>query len=237
MQPKINGIGSKVNQFIYILVCNYMPNIRILAKAVLQIFCSQGCSYTKCLCPKKGSNSTKHLQNRFKSVLIQNACVRKRGVIQPNIYRIGSKVNYFINTLVCNYMPNIRILAKAVLKLFCSQVVPIQNAYVRKRGITPPKIYRIDLKVNQFIYILVCNYMPNIRILAKAVLKIFCSQDRSYTKCLCLKKGNNSTENLWNRVKSLSVHLHLSLYLYAKYLDSSFSGSSDILFTRFFIHS
>ena len=26
-----------------------MPNIRILAKAVLKIFCSQGCSYTKCL--------------------------------------------------------------------------------------------------------------------------------------------------------------------------------------------
>ena len=42
---KINGIGSKVNQFIYILVCNYMPNIRILAIAVLQIFCSQGFSY------------------------------------------------------------------------------------------------------------------------------------------------------------------------------------------------
>ena len=37
--PKIFGIGSKVNQFIYILVCNYLPNIRILALAVFQIFC------------------------------------------------------------------------------------------------------------------------------------------------------------------------------------------------------
>ena len=60
-------ICSKVNQFIYTLVCNYMPNIRILAKAVLKIFCSQGCSYTKCLCPKKGNNSTENLRNRFKS--------------------------------------------------------------------------------------------------------------------------------------------------------------------------
>ena len=32
------GMRSKVNQFIYTLVCNYMPNIRILAIAVLQIF-------------------------------------------------------------------------------------------------------------------------------------------------------------------------------------------------------
>ena len=112
----------KSKQFIYIVVCNYMPNIRILAKAVLQIFCSQGCSYTKCLCPK-------------------------RGLTQPNIYGIGSKVNQFIDTLVC-------------------------------------------------------NYMPNIRILAKAVFKIFCSQGCSYTECLCPKKGNNSTENLRNRFKS-----------------------------------
>ena len=154
-----------------------MPNIRILAKTVLQIFCSQGCS-------------------------IQNACVRKRGVTQPKIYRIGSKVNQFINTLVCTYMPNIRILAKAVLQIFCSQGCPIQTAYVRKRGITQPKIYGIGLKSNQIIYTLVCTYMPNIGILAIAVLQIFCSQGCSYTKCLCSKKGNNSTENLRNRLKS-----------------------------------
>ena len=29
-----------------------------------------------------------------------------------------------------------------------------------------------------------------------------------------------------------SVHLHLGLYLYAKYQDPSQSGSSDILFTK-----
>ena len=62
-----HGIYSKVNQFIYTLVCNYMPNIRILAKVVLQIFCSQGCSYTKCLCPENESNSTESLRNVLKS--------------------------------------------------------------------------------------------------------------------------------------------------------------------------
>ena len=62
-----HGIYSKVNQFIYTLVCNYMPNIRIQAKAVLQIFHSQGCSYTKCLCPENGSNSTENLRNVLKS--------------------------------------------------------------------------------------------------------------------------------------------------------------------------
>ena len=123
-----------------------MPNIRILAKAVLQIFCSQGC-------------------------IIQTACFRKRGVSQPKIYGIISKFNQFIYTLVCTYMPNIRILAKVVLQIFCSEGVPIQNAHFRKRGITQPKIYGIGSKADQFIYILVCNYMPNIRILALADLR------------------------------------------------------------------
>ena len=61
------GICSKVYQFIYTLVCNYMPIMRILAKTVLQISRSKRCSYTKCLCPKKESNATGSLRNRFKS--------------------------------------------------------------------------------------------------------------------------------------------------------------------------
>ena len=89
------GICSKVYQFIYTLVFNYMPIMRI--KGVLQISRSKGCSYTKCLYPKK------------------------RRVTQLEIYGIGSKVNQFIYTLVWNSLRNIRILAKAVLKIFCSQ--------------------------------------------------------------------------------------------------------------------
>ena len=113
-----------------------------------------------------------------------------------------SEVNQFIYILVCNYMPNIRILTKAVLQIFCSQGCPIKNACVRKRGVTQLKNYGIGSKFNQFINILVCNYMPNIRILAKAVLQIFCSKGCSYTKCLCPEIMSNSTENLLNRFKS-----------------------------------
>ena len=112
----------------------------------------------------------------------------------------------------------------------------MQNACVWKRGMSQPKIFGIGEKVNQFIKTLVCNYMPNIRILAKDGLQIFCSQCCSYTKCLCPKKGNNSTENLQNRFKTLSVHLHLGLFIYAKYQDPSRSCSSDFLFTRLFLY-
>ena len=137
-----------------------MPNIRMLAKAVLKIFCSQSCSNTKCLCLKKESNATE-----------------------------SSKVNQFINTLVRNYMPNIRMLAKAVLKIFRSQGCPYTKCLSPKKGSNSTENLRICSKVNQFINTLVCNYMPDIRMLVKAVLKIFCSQGCSYTKCLCLKKG------------------------------------------------
>ena len=154
-----------------------MPNIRILAKAVLKTFCSQGCSYIKCLCPKKGTTKLK-------------------------IYGIVSKLIQFIYTLVCNYMPNIRILAKAVLKTFCSQGCSYIKCLCPKKGTTKLKIYGTGSKANQLIYTFVCNYMPNFRILAEAVLPIFCSQGCSKTKCLCPKKGSNSTENLWNRFKS-----------------------------------
>ena len=65
------------------------------------------------------------------------------------------------------YMPYIKFQDSSIR--FVHKAVPIQNAYVRKREITQPKIYGIGSKVNQFIYILVRNYMPNIRVLALAV--------------------------------------------------------------------
>ena len=133
-------------------------------------------------------------------------------------------------------MPNIRILAKAVLQLFCSQRCFYTKCLCPKKGSNSPKIYGICSKVIQFIYTLVCTYIPNIRILAKAVLQLFCSQGCSYTKCLCLKKGSSSTKNLRNRFKSQTVHLHLGLSIYIKYQDPSQSGFSDILFTRLFLH-
>ena len=65
-------------------------------------------------------------------------------------------------------------------RYFVHKLVPIQNACAPKRGITQQKIDRIGQKVNQVIYTLISNYMPNSRTLAKAVLQIFCSQGCSY---------------------------------------------------------
>ena len=174
-QQKIYGIGSKVNQFIYILICNYV----------------------KYQDPSLSGSS----DILFTRLFIHS---RKRGLTpeRQDCRRKKKRVRLFFM-----YMPHIN------FKNFVHKVVPIQNACVRKRGVTQPKTYRIGSKVYQFIYTLVCNYIPNIRILAKAVLQVFCSQGCSYTKCLCPKKGNNSTENLQNRFKSLSVHLHLDLYV------------------------
>ena len=49
-----------------------------------------------------------------------------------------------------------------------NKLTPMQNAYVRKRGITQPKIYNICSKVNQLIYTLVETFMTTKRILAYA---------------------------------------------------------------------
>ena len=154
-----------------------MLNIRILAKAVLQIFCSQGCSYAKCLSLKKGNKPTEN-------------------------FGISSKVNYYMYTSVCNYMPNIRILTKAVLQIFCSQVSSYIICLCPRKGSNSTTNLRTRLKINQIIYTLVCNYMPNIRILTKEVPQLFCSHGYSYTKCLCRKKESNSITNFWSRFKS-----------------------------------
>ena len=116
-------------------------------------------------------------------------CVRKMGVTQPNIYGIGwFKHIYFKSNIHGNY--NI---------VTYINIIGSERRHYSLFGSSPKGI---GSKVNQFIYTLVCNYMPNIRILAKAVLQIFCSKGCSYTKCLCLKKGNKPTENFWNRRKS-----------------------------------
>ena len=67
MQPKIYGICSKVNQFIYTLVCNYMTNITILAKAVLQIFWLTRLVLYKMPVSEKGNKLTENFLNRFNS--------------------------------------------------------------------------------------------------------------------------------------------------------------------------
>ena len=147
---------------------------------------------------------------------------KKRRVTQPEIYGIGSKVNQFIYTLVCNYMPNIRILAKVFLKIFCSQCCSCTSAYVRKRGITQPKIYGIGSKVYQFIYILICNYMPNIRILTLVIFS-----DILLTRLFIhsRKRGITPERQDQRRKKKIWVRLFFMYMPHIKFQDSSISGS------------
>ena len=111
-------------------------------------------------------------------------------------------------------MPNIRILAKAVLKIFCSQGCSYTKYLC-------PIIYGICSKVNQFMYILVCNYMPYIRILALAVLEIFCSQGFSYI----VEKWAYLQNHRPGGGKKIRVRLFFMYMPHIKFQDSSISGS------------
>ena len=75
--PNIYRILPKVNQFIYTLDTICMQNIMTLAQAVLQIFCSQGPLWVKCLSPK-------------------------RRIIQSDFDRILWKVNQMSYTYICS---------------------------------------------------------------------------------------------------------------------------------------
>ena len=81
---------------------NCMPDVLILAEAVLQIFCWQSCFTIKCQS-------------------------RKREIIQPNIYRLLPKVNQVIYTMATVYMPNIMILAQAVIQIWAATWQNQQN--------------------------------------------------------------------------------------------------------------
>ena len=84
----------KVNQVIYTLDTFCIPNIMTLAQAVLEIVCSQGPLWVKCLRPK-------------------------RGIIQSKFDRILWKVNQVLYIMYPNCKPDIMILAQAVLHIFC----------------------------------------------------------------------------------------------------------------------
>ena len=152
IQSNFDRILWKVNQVIYIMYRNCMPDIMMLAQAVLQLFCSQGCFTT------------------------QNDKSRKREIIQSNMYRILPKVNQVIYTLDTICEPNIMILAQPVLEIFCSQGPLWVKCPSPKREIIGQTFDRILWKVNQVIYIMYPNCMPDIMMLAQAVLQLFCSQ-------------------------------------------------------------
>ena len=100
---------------------------------------------------------------------------RKRKTIQSNIYRILQNVNQVIYTFVTICEPNMMTLAQAVLQMCCSQSPLWVKCLSLKRGIIKLNFDRIVWKVNQVIYIMYPNCMAYIKILAQALLQIFCS--------------------------------------------------------------
>ena len=79
---------------------------------------------------------------------------RTREVIQSNIYRLFPKVNQVIYTLDTNCMPNVMILAQAVIHIVWSQGPLWVKWLSLKRGIIQSNIYRILRNVNEIIYII-----------------------------------------------------------------------------------
>ena len=126
---------------------------------------------------------------------------QKREIIQPNIYRILSKVNQVIYTMATVYLPNIMILAQAVIQTFCLRGSLGLQCISRKREIISPNIHRILRKINQVIYTLDTIFVSNIMTLAQAVLQILCWQGPLWVKCLS-EKGNNSVKYSQNFMKS-----------------------------------
>ena len=80
-----------------------------------------------------------------------------------------------------------------VLQIFCSQDPLWIKCLSLKRRIIQSNVYKILPKVNQAIYNSDTICMPNIIILAQAVLHIFCSQGPLWVKCSS-EKGNNSVK-------------------------------------------
>ena len=110
------------------------------------------------------------------SIPFEESPCRKKEIIHSNIYRILPKVNQVIYTLDTICMPNIMTLAQAVLQIFSSKGPLWVKCLSLKRGIIQSNFARIFRKVNQVIYIMYPNCVPDIMILAQAVLQVFCSQ-------------------------------------------------------------
>ena len=109
------------------------------------------------------------------SIPLEESPCRKREIIHSNLYKILPKVNQVIYTLDTICMPNMT-LAPVVLQIFSSQSPLWVKCLSLKRGIIQSNFARIFRKVNQVIYIMYPNCVPDIMILAQAVLQLFCLQ-------------------------------------------------------------
>ena len=130
------------------------------------------------LCPQHMLALKDNLQNmtNFCSIPLEESPCRKREIIHSSIYSILPEVNQATYTLDTTCMPNIMTIAPAVLQVFCSQCPLWVKCLSLKWGIIQSNFNRILWKVNQVIYIMYPNCMPDIITLAQALLQIFCSQ-------------------------------------------------------------
>ena len=89
----------------------------------------------------------------------------------------------------------------------------------RKREIIQSNIYRMFPIVNQVIYTLNATCVPNIMILAQAVLQIFCSQSSIDLLCKNEKRGITLQWQIQQEKKKIRVRLFFMLIPYIKFQD------------------
>ena len=162
-------ILPKVNEVIYTLDTIRMPNIMTPAQAVLQIFCSQGPLWDKCVSLKRGI-----IQSNFDRTLWKVKSIDQHHV---------SKLYAWYHDPSSSSSPDI---------LF-TRLLFHTKRQSRKRETIQSNIYRILPNVNQVIYTLDTFCTLNIMTLAQAVLEICCCTRSLWVKCLS-EKGNNSVK-------------------------------------------
>ena len=134
-------------QVIYTLDTNCEPHIMIPAQVIIQIPCSQSPLWLKCLS-------------------------LKRGIIQLTIHKILRKVNQvtWSKQYAWYYDPS----SSGSPDILLTRLLYYKRCQSRKRDIIQSNIYRNLPNVNQVIYTFDTICMPNIMVLAQAVVHIFC---------------------------------------------------------------
>ena len=94
--------------------------------------------------------------------------------VSSNIYGICPKVSQVIYTLDTICMVNV-VNSRDSPDILFTRLLYYTKCQSRKRELIQPNSYRILQKVIQVIYILDTIYMPNIMILAQAVIQIVCT--------------------------------------------------------------
>ena len=143
------------------------------------------------LSPKENISLTGAYANRSK----------KKGITLSNIFTEFSKVDRVIYILDTICMPNIMTPAQAIIQIFCSLCPLWINCLSLKRGIIQSNIHRILRENNHIIYIMNSNCVPDIMILAQAVLQVLCKQVSIGLQCKSRKRGLTPQHHVRTRKK------------------------------------